>query len=75
MYEENIILPFGRFKGQRLDQIPDEYLMWITNSDMKNQDYWQAGKREFKVPADIQLGARLVLQSRGYKRKGTRWEV
>lgn len=30
------VMPFGKFKGTRLDQVSDEYLLWLgTLSDLR----------------------------------------
>ena len=28
---DDSLMPFGKYKGQRLGDVPDDYLIWFTN--------------------------------------------
>jgi len=50
--EGRIILTFGKHKGEPLDQVPSDYLLWIIrNADRKWSD-------EFLVEVEEELRAR-----------------
>lgn len=69
-----MILPFGKFKGLRLCEVPDSYLIWITNKDQYDQIYgdpWE--KSRFKIDMELDREARAELNKRGFKRHGLRW--
>ncbi len=66
-------MPWGKYKGQRLWELPDSYLMGLENGFQ----HFKWGKlpagQKFKVSLEIQNLARQVLKARGYKKKGERW--
>jgi len=50
--EGRVILAFGKHKGEPLDQVPSDYLLWIIrNADRKWSD-------EFLVEVEEELRAR-----------------
>jgi uncharacterized protein (DUF3820 family) len=30
------VMPFGKFKGSKLDQLPDDYILWLSMLDLRN---------------------------------------
>lgn len=68
-----MIMPFGKFRGIPLERLEDDYLMWLA----KGQGYTKnkhSTEMQFKIPANIWIEARKILESRGYVLKGERWE-
>ena len=70
------ILTFGVHKNKSLEEIPEDYLMWLAKPVYSGKFYKSLHSTElnWKVPFNIQIAARKVLDSRGYKLIGTRWE-
>ena len=68
-------MPFGKYKGQRIDTLPDNYLIMLADDFKRDRPGVPPGRKfTFKVPLDIIEKARKVLDKRGYRKKGTRWE-
>jgi len=68
-------MPFGKYKGQRIDTLPDNYLIMLADDFRRNRPgVLPDQKFTFRVPPDIIEKARIVLKRRGYSKKGTRWE-
>ncbi len=66
---------FGRHKGEDTSQLPDRYLMWLSDQQEKNQVYGRPWETNFfKINPALQLAARQELETRGYTKKGLRWE-
>jgi len=36
--DDNSIMPFGQFKGRKLKDVPDAYLLWLSTRDDLNKD-------------------------------------
>lgn len=36
IYNDNTIMPFGIYKGKKLVDIPDDYLVWLYNNNKTN---------------------------------------
>lgn len=70
------ILTFGKYKGQSLKEVPEDYLMWLAKPVYSGKFYKSLHSTElnWKVPFIVQINAREILESRGYKLIGTRWE-
>jgi uncharacterized protein (DUF3820 family) len=60
-------IPFGKFKGCELDQVPDSYCRWLamrgsfTNPMNRFETTW-------KVPISLSIEARREMERRGYQR-------
>ena len=38
-YTDDSLMPFGKYKGQKLANVPDSYLIWLhNNTDFKRLD-------------------------------------
>ncbi len=69
------IMPFGKYKGQHIDTIPDRYIIMLADDfGQDNQGILPDNRFNFKVPLEIREKAREELKKRGYKKKGSRWE-
>jgi hypothetical protein len=70
------ILTFGKYKGQPLEEIPDDYLMWLGKPSYSGKFYLNSRSTElnWKVPWGVTVAARVILEARGFKLKGTKWE-
>jgi uncharacterized protein (DUF3820 family) len=71
-----MLLPFGVHRGKKLENIPEDYLMWLGKPKYSGKFYENARSTElvWKVPFNIKMEARKILESRGYKLIGERWE-
>lgn len=71
-----MILKFGKYKGQNIQSIPDDYLMWLAKPVYSGKFYKSLHSTElnWKVPFNIKMAARKELERRGYKLVGERWE-
>ncbi len=71
-----MILQFGIYKGKRLEDIPEDYLMWLAKPKYSGKFYKSLHSSElnWKVPFAIKIEARKILESRGWKLKGETWE-
>lgn len=68
-------MPFGKYKGQRIDTLPDSYLIMVADDFKSDRPGVPIGQKfTFKVPLEIIAKARKALEKRGYRKKGTRWE-
>jgi hypothetical protein len=70
------ILTFGKYKGQTLESVPEDYLQWLGKPVYSGKFYLNSRSTElnWKVPWSVTVAARQILEARGYKLKGTRWE-
>jgi hypothetical protein len=70
------ILTFGKYKGQTLEEVPDLYLQFLGKPVYSGHYYKSLHSTElnWKVPWSVTVAARQILEARGYKLKGTRWE-
>jgi len=34
---DNSLMPFGKYKGQKMANVPASYLLWLKNNDCKDQ--------------------------------------
>lgn len=66
-----MILPFGKYKGQSIKQIPDDYLMILAEGFHFPSE---PGKEKFQVSLEIRIATRNELKARKYKKIGARWE-
>ncbi|NOT56788.1 MAG: exonuclease, partial [Deltaproteobacteria bacterium] len=37
-----MLMPFGKYKGQDLDALPDEYLLWVIANIPLREPLWSA---------------------------------
>ena len=74
---KGMILLFGKYKGARLESVPEDYLMWLAKPTYSGRFYKSLHSTElnWKVPFAIKIEARVILESRGYKLKGETWEA
>jgi len=68
-----MILPFGKFAGQDMEVVPEDYLMWLAGGGIYTKNR-HSTEIKWKVPMPIWVEARKILEARGYKLKGERWE-
>jgi uncharacterized protein (DUF3820 family) len=61
-----MILRFGQYKGQRVESVPDDYLMLLA------EDFYE--RSTFRVYFKVRMEARDLLRLRGYRKIGSRWE-
>lgn len=69
-----MILHFGKYKGQDIKNVPDNYLIWMATkaeSDQMYGDPWD--KKPFKLTGDEVEAAHRELKARGYRCRGLRW--
>jgi len=71
-----MILLFGKYRGMSLEAIPEDYLMWLAKPKYSGKFYESLHSTElkWKVPFNIKIEARRILDKRGYKLIGERWE-
>ncbi len=71
-----MILQFGTHKGKPLEIIPESYLMWLSKPIYSGKFYKNIRSTElnWKVPFDVKIAARKLLESRGWQLKGEHWE-
>ena len=70
-------IPFGKYKGQAMESLPEDYLMWLGKPKYSDKYYKSLHSTEldWKVPFPIKLEARRILENRGYKLIGKHWET
>ena len=70
------ILTFGDHRGKSLEDIPEPYLLWLGKPTYSGKFYLNSRSTElnWKVSWSVTVAARQILEARGYKLKGTRWE-
>ena len=44
-------MPFGKFKGQKIDDIPSDYLKWVSEN-VENEDVCCAADEEYRWRTD-----------------------
>lgn len=68
-------LDFGIHKGKILEDIPEDYLMWLAKPKYSGKFYENARSTvlNWKVPFAVKTEARKILESRGWKLIGERW--
>jgi uncharacterized protein (DUF3820 family) len=71
-----MILQFGIHKGKRLEDIPEDYLMWLAKPKYSGKFYesLHSINLKWRVPLEIKIEARKILESHGWKLKGETWE-
>lgn len=71
-----MILGFGIYKGKRLEEIPEDYLMWLAKPKYSGKFYesLHSTNLKWRVPLEIKTEARRILEERGWKLIGERWE-
>jgi hypothetical protein len=71
-----MIIPFGKFKGQSMNTLPDDYLQWLAKPKYSGKYYESLHSTvlNWKVPFAVKIEARKVLEARGWKLKGETWE-
>jgi hypothetical protein len=71
-----MILQFGIYKGKPLEEVPDDYLCWLSKPSYSSKYYKNKYSDEhiWKVPFEIKVAARGILDKRGWKLKGEHWE-
>jgi len=69
-------LAFGKYKGMSLEAIPEDYLMWLAKPKYSGKFYESLHSTDlkWKVPFNVKVEARRILESRGYKLNGETWE-
>lgn len=69
-------LTFGKHKGKRLEDIPEDYLCWLGKPKYSGAFYKSLHSTElnFKVPLKVTIAARKILDKRGFVLKGETWE-
>jgi uncharacterized protein (DUF3820 family) len=40
----------GQYKGQSIDQVPDNYLLWMTNQETRDNIFTRLSNRPKKAP-------------------------
>jgi len=65
-------MPFGKYRGTHLEQLPEDYLIWLA----KGKGYTKAHTTEmkFSIPIPVWAESRRILEERGYKIIGERIE-
>lgn len=71
-----MVLKFGKHKGKNIQDVPDDYLMWLAKPMYSGKFYKSLHSTEltWKVPFDVKLAARGELMRRGFELIGERWE-
>jgi len=73
----HMILQFGKYKGREIEDISDiYYIQWLAKPKYSGGFYKSLHSTDlnWKVPIDIRVEARRVLESSGYVLKGNHWE-
>jgi uncharacterized protein (DUF3820 family) len=68
-----IRMPWGKHRNEPVYTLPDDYLMLLEDG-FNTVRRGKVCSQNYKVPAYLMDCARQVLQNRGYKKKGERWE-
>lgn len=73
----SIQLTFGDHKGKTLEEIPEDYLKWLAKPVYSGKFYKSRHDNEltWRVPFHVKMEARKLLEKRGYKLVGERWEM
>lgn len=71
-----MIISFGKYKGQDIKSIPDDYCMWLAKPVYSGKFYksLHSTERNWSVPFAVKIAARQELERRGFKLIGERWE-
>jgi hypothetical protein len=74
--ETGMTIHFGKYKGQNIQSIPDDYCMWLSKPVYSGKFYTcqHSTELKWKVPFDVKMAARKELERRGFKLIGERWE-
>lgn len=56
------VLQFGKHKGKRLDQVPEDYLRWLVGEQEKTLAEYKAeiSRREYAAEADLTWEQKIV---------------
>jgi hypothetical protein len=70
-----MILTFGKFKGCNLEEVDEEYLCWLAKPNYNSHYYKNqySDEHSWKVPFEVKIAARKVLDNRGWKLQGETW--
>jgi len=68
-----VILPFGKYFGREMTSLPDDYLVWLAGGGAYYRNR-RSTEIKWKVPTEVWVEARRILEARGYTLKGERWE-
>ena len=71
-----MILNFGKYKGKKLEDLPEDYIKWLGKPVYSGKFYKSLHSTElnWKVPFPVKVEARKVLEKLGFKLIGERWE-
>lgn len=71
-----MIITFGTHKGERITEVPDDYLLWLAKPRYSGKFYKSLHSTElnWKVPFEVKVAARQEADRRGYILKGETWE-
>lgn len=68
-------MPFGKFKGWRFEDVPESYLIKVSDDFDRDRPGVMPDQRfSFRVPLEVRERAREELKRRGWRKKGQRWE-
>jgi hypothetical protein len=69
-------IPFGKFKGTDMADLPEDYLCWVAKPKYSGKYYESLHSTDlkWKVPFPVKIEARRILESRGWKLIGEHWE-
>ena len=67
-----MILDFGKFKGQDIENIDEEHILWLAKPNYNSTFYKNLHdtKLSWKVPFGVKVEARKILAARGWVLKG-----
>jgi uncharacterized protein (DUF3820 family) len=51
MTTEDAVMPFGPHQGKTLDNVPADYLRWVTKQNWSPSDVWGNKKMRELIPA------------------------
>jgi hypothetical protein len=71
-----MLLKFGIYKEKNLEEIPLDYLKWLAKPTYSGKFYESIHSTDlkWKVPFDVKIEARAVLEKLGWVLNGTVWE-
>lgn len=73
--DNDMTVPFGRYKGYSIRSIPDDYLFWLCS---RGKSTYYVSKHSldvsWKVPFYVWEEARKEAERRGFQKIGERWE-